>query len=179
MAQYWATDGHFWLSLGAKHVSALALSPVGDRYAVSVFVGGGPRAAKNQVQLRAWSAGRPVGLPCRTEACSLAFSAQGDRLAAAVGREVYHWVLSAREAPVILKGHKRAVRSVAFSPVGDLLASGGLDGNVILWDVLQRSTRARFDWEIGGVYGVAFAPDGMTLAVAGGKGIVVVDKDGL
>jgi WD40 repeat protein len=95
-----------------------------------------------------------------------------------VGREVYLWVLTERDGPVILKGHERAVRSVAFSPAADLLASGGLDGKVLLWDVAQGSTRACFDWEVGPVYAVAFAPDGMTLAVAGEEGIVVVDADG-
>jgi WD40 repeat protein len=95
-----------------------------------------------------------------------------------VGRDVYLWVLSTRNAAVTLKGHERAVRSVSFSPAGDLLASGGLDGKVILWDVEQRRSRASFDWEVGAVYGVAFAPDGMTLAVAGEEGIVVFDADG-
>jgi hypothetical protein len=150
---------------------------MGDRYAVSVGADGGTPAANNKVHLRAWSGGPSVRLPYRGRVWSLAFSPQGDQLAAAVGREVYLQELSARAAAVTLKGHERAVRSVAFSPAGDLLASGGLDGKVILWDVVQRSTRASFDWEVGAVYGVAFAPDGMTLAVAGEGGIVVFDAE--
>jgi WD40 repeat protein len=178
VAAYWATDGEpVWQPLDVEHVYALALSPVGDQYAVSVIADGGSPKANNQVHLRPWSAGPSVSLPHRTTVSSLAFSAQGDWLAAAAGREVYLWVLSARDAPAILKGHERAVRSVAFSPAGDLLASGGLDGKVILWDVVQCSTQVSFDLEVGAVYGLAFAPDGMTLAVAGEEGIVVFDVD--
>jgi WD40 repeat protein len=178
VAAFWATDGkQVWQPLRAKDVYALALSPVGDGYAVGV----GPDArspAANKVHLRPWSAGPSVSLPYRGRVWSLAFSARGDRLAAAVGREVYLWVLSGPDAAVKLKGHERAVRSVAFSPAGDLLATGGLDGKVILWDVAQHNVRASFDWGVGAVYGVAFAPDGMTLAVAGEEGIVVFDADG-
>jgi ribosome assembly protein 4 len=34
-----------------------------------------------------------------------------------------------------LKGHKSWVMAVGFSPDGKLIASGGMEGNVILWDV--------------------------------------------
>jgi WD40 repeat protein len=178
VAAYWARDGEqVWQPLRARDVYALALSPVGDQYAVGVGAYGGSPAASNKVHLRPWSAGPSVSLPYRGRVWSLAFSARGDRLAAAAGREVYLWVLSAPDATLTLKGHARAVRSVTFSAAGDLLASGGLDGKVIIWDVVQRSMRGSFDWEVGPVYGVAFAPDGMTLAVAGEEGIVVFDAD--
>jgi WD40 repeat protein len=178
VAAYWAADAqHAWLPLDASDVYALASSPVGDRYAVAVGPHGGSPAASNKVHLQPWSGGPALGLPHRGRVWSLAFSARGDQLAAAAGKEVYLWVLSAPDAAVTFQGHERAVRSIAFSPAGDLLASGGLDGKVILWDVAQRRMRASFDWEVGAVYGVAFAPDGMTLAVAGEEGIVVFDAD--
>jgi WD40 repeat protein len=34
-----------------------------------------------------------------------------------------------------LSGHTGAVRGVAFSPDGKTLASGGVDGNIVLWGV--------------------------------------------
>jgi hypothetical protein len=55
--------------------------------------------------------------------------------------------------------------------------TGGVDGLVIFWDVATEQERAQFDWQIEDVYSVAFAPDGMTMAVAGDKGIVLRDVD--
>src|SRR5262249_2689877 len=38
-----------------------------------------------------------------------------------------------------LTGHKAAIRSVAFAPDGDILASSGADNTVILWDLTGRA----------------------------------------
>jgi WD40 repeat protein len=66
----------------------------------------------------------------------------------------------------ILRGQQTEVRCLSFSPSGNLLASGGVNKSVRLWD--RRTGRARtvFRDHPGYVHAVSFAPDGRTLGVA-------------
>src|SRR4051812_29135889 len=45
--------------------------------------------------------------------------------------------------PVTLRGHKHTVPCLAFSRDGGRLASGGKDGDVIVWDVARREALHR------------------------------------
>jgi WD40 repeat protein len=76
-----------------------------------------------------------------------------------------------------IRGHKRHVKCGAFSPAGTCLATGGLDGTVIFWELGSWHQLAHYDWQVGPVHALAFAPDGMTAAVGGEKGIVIFDVD--
>ena len=76
-----------------------------------------------------------------------------------------------------LSGHSAAVRAVAFSPGGRMLASAGLDGDVKLWQMPEGIEIATLkpDKEAAkeiAVNALAFAPDGKVLASAGSDGIV-------
>jgi WD40 repeat protein len=53
---------------------------------------------------------------------------------------------------------------LAFSPDGKILASGGMDNNVILWNVANPKMLATLHGHTDTVYSVAFSPDGRTLA---------------
>jgi WD40 repeat protein len=67
-----------------------------------------------------------------------------------------------------LSGHTEWVMSVAFSPTGQILASGSADKHVKLWDV-QTGTLLRTLTSKYVVFSVAFSPDGKTLATGGGS----------
>lgn len=72
-----------------------------------------------------------------------------------------------------LHGHTDAVRSVAYSPDGDQLVSGGRDGTLIRWDPAARTSigeplTGHTDW----VNNVAFSPDGSQIASAGADGTI-------
>jgi WD40 repeat protein/energy-coupling factor transporter ATP-binding protein EcfA2 len=64
-----------------------------------------------------------------------------------------------------LNGHTSSVESVAFSPDGKTLASGGYDNTIILWDVATRLPIGQpLTGHTSSVQSVAFSPDGKTLA---------------
>ena len=54
-------------------------------------------------------------------------------------------------------------RSVAYSPTGAWLASGGGDGQITLWDAESRQPRHLLAGHTGQVRGLLFAPDGQLL----------------
>jgi WD40 repeat protein len=64
----------------------------------------------------------------------------------------------------VLKGHSGAVQSVAFSPNGQKLASGGSDMNVMVWDVKTGASLGVCQEHKAGVSGLTISPDGNTLA---------------
>jgi hypothetical protein len=66
----------------------------------------------------------------------------------------------------VLGGHTAWVNDVAFSPNGQLLATGSDDKTARLWEV-KTGLQVNILRHTGGVGGVAFSPDGRLLATAG------------
>ena len=60
------------------------------------------------------------------------------------------------------------ILSLAYSPDGKTIASGGRDTFVRLWDVETGALKAKLTGHTGDVNSLAFSPDGKTLASAGG-----------
>jgi WD40 repeat protein len=106
----------------------------------------------------------------------VAFSPDGQRLASAVAAygktqnygEVKLWeVASGKELRTLQwqtsNGH---IRSVAFSPDGQRLASAGGDGTVRLWEVTSGKQLLALKGHTGAAESVAFSPDGRRLQLA-------------
>src|SRR5262249_10606015 len=68
------------------------------------------------------------------------------------------------EVRATLPGPPRGTRCGAFAPDGRMLASGGDDGMLKLWDVAAGRERVTIEWHLDHVCSVAFSPDGLTLA---------------
>ena len=63
-----------------------------------------------------------------------------------------------------LRGHHDQLRSVAFSPDGRYLVSGGLDGEVLRWELPGGESRVLSEGE-GTLVKLAVSPDGQSVAV--------------
>jgi WD40 repeat protein len=152
----------------------ITLDPTGRLLAIGTDKGGVLLWDLHAKQLRS-------RLKTTASARSLTFHDGGRLLAGAEGSRVRVWDVQSGELVTVLTGHTKQVTCVAFSPgstpTRERLVSGSLDGTVRVWDVNPWQDRAVFTWPIGAVFTVAVAPDGMTAAAGGEKGVVVWDCD--
>jgi WD40 repeat protein/tRNA A-37 threonylcarbamoyl transferase component Bud32 len=77
-----------------------------------------------------------------------------------------------------LEGHAAAIGAVALSPDGALLASGGKDRCVRLWDLAAGTELRQLPQHSQEIRALAFAPDGARFATAAGVALRVWDLAG-
>jgi WD40 repeat protein len=106
---------------------------------------------------------------------ALAVSPDGALLAVAAGTELSVCALATRvrRGAVRSQGRKHFT-DVAFHPSGRWLAASSNHETVRLFDAATLAEVGAFDWEVGPVRRLAFAPDGQRAAAAGKTGRVVV-----
>jgi hypothetical protein len=143
-------------------VTGVAFDPTGKRLAVM---------GKDEVIV--WDLARDqemLSLPPAEQGpvLSVSFSPDGNQLALASGTHVKVWDLTSGKIRT-LKGHRRIVHGVAFSPGGRYVASASADGRVIVWDL---EDGGRIFHTLAGharkAFCVVFAPDGRRIASGGG-----------
>jgi WD40 repeat protein len=87
-------------------------------------------------------------------------------------------IYSADEFKLIatLKGHKDRVLSLAYSPDGRVLISGGRDGQCVIWNTAKTQLigALKSHNEKDSIWGLAISPDGKQVASAGGDNTVIL-----
>ena len=95
------------------------------------------------------------------------YSSDGALLVVATGIGIWIYDTTTYQEVALLTAHTSAVKCLAFSPEGHILASGGEDGTILLW---HRSTGAQkvLTGSTKSVSNLVFSPDGQTLASGSG-----------
>lgn len=117
---------------------------------------------------------RTVGRLDHTDLVRFAvYSPDGRQLAMASGRSLWLWDLESRKGER-LPAFQKFVEGVAYHPEGKLLAAADRTGEIRLLEPSGRRQLASLGFGVGGLNGLAFSPDGMTVAGAGRDNAVVI-----
>jgi WD40 repeat protein len=154
---------------------AVAISPDGSTLAVGS--GGQKIAVRKWIGLRNPGTEEPLVLDAKSAVRGVAFSPDGKFVAAAAAWSVQVWALKGGNLRHTLRGHKDVVWGVAYSLDGTRIVSGSEDGSVKVWDAASGTEVRSYDWGIGKVRAIAFAPDGLTAAAAGDGAVAVWDAE--
>lgn len=153
---------------GVRAITAMDRSPDGKWTATarfSEFELKGPKGATN---------GKVEG-----KVNALNFSADGKRIVSASGIAGLKGVATIWEVesgkPVASFGegyHRDTLYDAELSPDGTILATGGYDAKIALWEVKSGKQLRTIEIHNGAIYDLAFSPDGTVLASASGDSTV-------
>jgi len=127
--------------------------------------------AESGVDLQMW------GYP--TKVLQLAWEPTSRYLATGGSTSAVLWDCSGRgpegRKPLMLPPHEELVSALAWQPGGDLLASGGLEGFILVWNIKKSKQKPMFAADLGeSITQLAWNPDGKSLAVGSESGDVMV-----
>jgi WD40 repeat protein/heat shock protein HslJ len=111
-----------------------------------------------------------------TDLHSLAFSPDGDRIAAADGNNILLWDSFSGGEPHILESHAEPVSCLAFARDGRTLFSGGADNQILQWDLETGEVIRALEGLRTDVISLAVSQDGSLLA--SGSNSVEYDRQG-
>ena len=127
-----------WVTGLDHQVTALAF-PRDDQLAVAESTHGGDPV------VGLWDPARQAilqSLPQRANPDAIAFSRDGSMLAVVANKAIELWDMPTRTSLGVLRGEEGdGLGGLAVDPDGRLLAAGGLDGSVAVWDVDRSSWR--------------------------------------
>ena len=191
-----AADGQLLRSVEGNQLFSVAFSPNGETLATGGALGEVEvwRVSDSKL-LQKHSVGKWI--------TSLAFSPNGEVLAVGTAANIgfvrkqeasnednpiFLWHVNGSQPSATLAGHKYGVTTLAFSYDGKLLASGGSDGLIKLWQpgerILIKSHEIRADSlakenSKREINNLAFAPDDKSLAVACDNQIMILQSNDL
>lgn len=147
-------------------INAIALSTDGTLLAI---------ARQGEVELRAVPERMTLDkFGVKGSVNGVAFSRDGNRIVAAAGEPGLYGEATIFPAdgsdslPVTFRGHKDSLYSAVLSPDGTILATGGYDSAIKLWDAVSGKELRTLEGHNGAVFELAFRPDGKVLASASG-----------
>jgi WD40 repeat protein len=156
------------LSLGTEAARYVVFSPDGATLAVAA-------RKSHKITLYDWRRGRRVAVldGHDAEVNILAFSPDGSKLVAADSTScVCIWELASRQVLARWNAHASGISALAHSPKDGLIATASyLDDAVRLWDSASGEPRGILQGPTTGVTGIAFSPDGTTLAHSRSDGV--------
>jgi WD40 repeat protein len=153
---------------------------IGGMYRPFVFAPDGQTLAavnlqRDKVSILDVRTGRAVAdLQHNDSQLAVVFSPKGDLLATSSADAIRLWRTSTWQYQSLIPVSRFFRFQVAFHPGGTLLCAACDAQEVPLWDTRTGAEVKRYNWQIGRILSVAFAPDGMTAAAGGSNRRIVI-----